>query len=86
MDDEESWTVIDGNEFGLGVPSGLALVDDTLLVGDYSTGNIFAFDLDGNLIDWTATGLEGLMGIEARSIDDIWVVDAASDRVLRMQP
>ena len=79
-------TFIDGAEFGLGQPSGLTLVDDYLLITDHATGNLFAFDLDGNLVDWVATGLEGLMGVDARSIDDIWVVDAATDRVLRIQP
>jgi hypothetical protein len=82
-----TWTtLIDGAEHGMGLPSGLTLVGDYLLVTDYATGNIFAFDLEGNLVDWLATGLEGIMGVDARSIDDIWVVDAATDRVLRIQP
>ncbi|MDG1479305.1 MAG: hypothetical protein P8R54_06920 [Myxococcota bacterium] len=79
-------TFIDGAEYGLGQPSGLTLVDDYLLVSDHATGNLFAFNLDGELVDWVATGLEGLMGIDARSIEDIWVVDSSSDKVLRIQP
>jgi len=79
-------TLIDGAEYGLGQPSGLALVDDYLLISDHATGNLFAFNLDGELVDWVATGLEGLMGIDARSIEDIWVVDSSSDKVLRIQP
>lgn len=79
-------TFIDGSEFGLGQPSGLTLIDGYLLVTDHANGNLFAFDLEGNLVDWMPTGLEGLMGVDARSIDDIWVVDAADDKVFRIQP
>jgi hypothetical protein len=88
MDDAMMWTLIDGSEHGMEQPSGLAIIEDTLLITDHGTGVIHAFDLDGNPIDWLDTGLgEGaLMGIIARSLDDIWVVDAKDDRVLRLQP
>jgi hypothetical protein len=88
MDDAAVWTLIDGSEHGMVQPSGLAIVEDTLLVTDHGTGVIHAFDLEGNPIDWVDTGLgEGaLMGIIARSLDDIWVIDAKDDRVLRLQP
>jgi hypothetical protein len=82
------WTLIDGSAAGLEQPSGLALVEDTLLVTDHATGFIYAFDLDGELIDWldTERGADAVMGIEARSLDDIWFVDAAADKVFRLQP
>jgi hypothetical protein len=88
MDDAAVWTLIDGSEHGMEQPSGLAIVEDTLLITDHGTGVIHAFDLEGNPIDWVDTGLgEGaLMGIIARSLNDIWVVDAKDDRVLRLQP
>jgi len=88
MDNADIWTLVDGAEQNMGAPSGIALVEDTLLVTDNATGNIFAFDLDGNRIDWLATelGAGALMGIDARSLDDIWIVDAVDDRVFRLQP
>jgi len=57
-------------------------------VTDHSTGKIFAFDLDGELIDWidTGRGSDSLMGIVARSLDDIWFIDARSEEVVRFQP
>ena len=85
-DDAEMWDLIQGADQGLGLPSGLAIHGEVLFVGDYATGNLFAFDLDGELIDWLPTGLEGLMGIEVVSEEEIWVVDAATDRVLRITP
>jgi hypothetical protein len=88
VDDADMWTLIDGSAVGLEQPSGLALVEDTLLVTDHATGFIYAFDLDGELIDWldTELGSDALMGIEARSLEDIWFVDAAADKVFRLQP
>lgn len=88
VNDALMWTLIDGDDHDIVQPSGLALVDETLFVTDHATGFIHAFDLEGNLIDWLDTGLgEGaLMGIEARSTDDLWVVDARNDRILRLQP
>jgi hypothetical protein len=88
FDDALIWTLIDGDDHDLVQPSGLAMVDDILFVTDHATGFIHAFDLEGNLVDWLDTGLgEGaLMGIEARSTDDLWIVDAKNDRILRLQP
>ena len=55
---------------------------------DHDTGIIHAFDMDGNLIDWLDTGVGSgaLMGIVARSLDDIWFVDAKANRIHRLQP
>jgi hypothetical protein len=80
------WTLINGEDHGMGQPSGLTLVEDHLLITDHANGNIVAFDLEGNLVDWLGTGMAGIQGIEARSLEDIWVVDSATDRVLRIQP
>ncbi len=59
-----------------------------MLVTDHATGIIHAFDLDGNQIDYldTELGDGALMGIAARSLEDLWIVDAKDDRVLRIQP
>jgi DNA-binding beta-propeller fold protein YncE len=88
MNDAIMWTLVEGSDYNISLPSGVIIVDETLLVTDNATGIIHAFDLEGNRIDWLDTGLgEGaLMGIEALDLDNIWVVDAATDRVLRIQP
>jgi hypothetical protein len=88
MDDALIWTLIEGSDYGINEPSGLALVDGHILVTDHDTGIIHAFDMDGNLIDWLDTGVGSgaLMGIVARSLDDIWFVDAKANRIHRLQP
>ncbi len=84
-DDAEIWTFIEGSEVGWGRPSGLALFDGVLYVGDNATGNLVAYDVQtGEMIDWIPTGLGGLMGIEVVSEDEIWLTDAASDAVYRL--
>jgi len=89
VDDSELWTFIDGEDFGLKAPSGIELVNNEfLLVTDNTTGEIIAFNMVGEEIDRLQTELgEGaLMGIFARDIADIWIVDAVGDRVFRIQP
>jgi len=87
VDDASIWTLIDGAVQGMEQPSGLALVENTLLVTDHGTGIISAFNLDGELIDWvdTGAGSGALMGIVARSLDDIWFVDAKVNMVIRFE-
>ena len=84
VDDADFWTLIDGGDFGIGQPSGLALEDGLLYVSDYATGNILAFDLDGQLVDWAPTGREGVMGIEVVDDGELWFVDADADEVVRI--
>ena len=87
MDDVLIWTFAEGADHGIEAPSGIALVDGHVLVTDHNTGIISAFDMDGVLVDWLDTGLGAgaLMGIIANSLDDIWIVDAKADRVIRLQ-
>jgi len=80
-------TLIDGGKIeGMSMPSGIALVDNNLLVTDNESSTIFRFSLTGQLLESITLDIEegGLMGIEARAIDDIWVVDAEDDRVLHL--
>ena len=88
MEDTEIWTVVEGSDFGMEAPSGLAIIDETLIVTDNATSTIYAFELDGTFIDSYETGLpEGaLMGIYASSIDDLWFTDAVDDKLWRLQP
>jgi DNA-binding beta-propeller fold protein YncE len=88
LDNVEYSVFIDGSTVdGMSAPSGLDLIDGHLLVTDFETGRILAFDMTGELVDWVDSGRAGgIMGIEARSLDDIWFVDAAADELVRLQP
>ncbi len=88
LDGVDVSTFIDGSDIdGMSAPSGLDLVDGTLLLTDFETGRILAFDLNGELVDWVDTGRAGgIMGIEARSLSDIWFVDGTADELVRLQP
>lgn len=88
MSGEDLWILIDGEDFDMEMPSGLTIVEDTLLVTDNQTSMIYAFTLDGELVDSLQTPFaEGsLMGIYGSSIDDFWLVNAADDEVWRLQP
>jgi hypothetical protein len=73
---------------GLERPSGLALRDGVLYVGDNATSKLYAFDLEGRLLDWLdLTGQVrdgGLMGIDADAEGRLYVVDGVADAVLRI--
>ena len=88
LDDVDFGVLIDGASVeGMSAPSGLALVDGVLLVSDFETGRLFAFDLDGTLVDWVDTGRGGgIMGIDARGLDDVWFVDGTANELVRLQP
>ena len=88
LDNVEYSVFIDGSTVeGMSAPSGLDLVDDHILITDNETGRILAFDLSGELVDWVDTGRGGgIMGIEARALDDIWFVDSVADELVRLQP
>ena len=88
VDDASIWTLVDGNEVGMEAPSGIDLIDGVLFVTDNATSEILAFDTDGEEIDRLKTSLESgsLMGIFARSLEDVWLVDAKADDVYRLQP
>ena len=88
MSGEDLWILIDGEDFGIEMPSGLTLVEDTLLVTDNQTSMIYAFSLDGELVDSLQTPFAkgALMGIYGSSIDDFWLVNAIDNEVWRLQP
>lgn len=74
-------------DLGMNTPSGLALFDGLLYVGDHATGRIAAITTDGELVDWVDTGIEdALGGLTVADDGSIWVVDMAEDRVLRISP
>ena len=86
VDDAEMWNLIHGEDHGMVAPSGLALVGEVVLITDNSTSTIWAFTVEGELIDHLTLDVEsgGLMGIWADSLDEIWVTDAVGKQVLRI--
>jgi hypothetical protein len=78
-------TLVEGEPLGMVSPAGIELVEGVLLVTDAGTGRLHAFDLDGYEIDWAETGrTEGLSGIFARSLTDVWLLDGKKDELLRL--
>ena len=57
-----------------------------IFTNDNRTGRIWAFDMDGNLVDYLDTGLDdgALMGMDFDADGNLWVVDAENDEVLRI--
>ncbi|WP_373048766.1 hypothetical protein [Vulgatibacter sp.] len=71
----------------LQAPSGLALHGGYLYVGDNATGEILAFDLEGNLVNRLTTGVApgALMGLEPGPDDRLYFADATG-RIVRIEP
>ena len=69
-------------------PSGLALRQGIVYVSDNETSRILAFDLTGKLVDWLDLSLivptGGLMGIDFDAQGNLFFVDTADSRVLRI--
>lgn len=74
----------------LDAPSGIALKDGVLYVGDNATSKVHAFDLDGRWLDTLDLSADiaagGLMGIRVNPEgDSLYVVDFEASRVLRVK-
>jgi sugar lactone lactonase YvrE len=83
----ETSTLI-GSESGLQKPAGLELHDGLLFVGDNATSTIYAFDLDGEMVDSLDLSSEiamgGMQGLTLDAEGRIYVTDGAEDRVVRL--
>jgi hypothetical protein len=69
---------------GLTRPSGIDFVGNYLLVGDYETGEIIAYDMTSGTateVGRIATGATELMGIKVGPDGHIWYVDAGENEV-----
>ncbi len=89
VEDAELWTLVDGpslSEVSLEAPAGLAIHDDLIFVGDYSSGYILAFDFDGELVDWldTGRGADAIGGIDFDADGNLWFTDIATSEILRI--
>jgi len=69
-------------------PSGMLIHQDTLFVTDHETGEIFAFDLDGKLLNRldTGRGPGALAGLEMDPEGRILFVDMLKNEVIRVEP
>lgn len=79
------WEVI--ADTGFTDPSGLALIGDRLLVGDYDDGSITIFDIGQTPVvrlKKIYTGAEGLQGITIGPEGKIWFVDYEDESVSRV--
>jgi hypothetical protein len=71
---------------GLAEPSGIALHEGRIFVSEYGSGDVIAYDLDGNEIERMSTPTDGLMGITIGPAGDLWYVDAVANEVVRVDP
>ena len=67
-------------------PSGIALHNDTLFVSDNSNSKIYAYDLQGNLLDSITTNANSIMGLEVGPDGHLWYVDGVLNKVVRIDP
>jgi len=79
-------TLVDGSAIGLQLPSGLALQQHALYVTDNGTSRIYAFDLQGQLLDWLDFSAQvqpgGLMGLTFDAAGNLYLVDNVGNQVL----
>lgn len=71
---------------GISRPSGIALVDGTLVVASNGTGKIHAFNLKGKEIGEVDTGVgpSALAGIMMPSVEELWFIDSDSEELFRV--
>jgi hypothetical protein len=72
---------------GLSEPSGIALAQGVLFVSDHGTGEIVAFDVNGNELGRISVpDGPGIMGLEIGPDGKLWYVDGDHDVVVRVDP
>jgi DNA-binding beta-propeller fold protein YncE len=91
MEPLEEFSKVEGVSFrtlvdGLSKPSGLALDGETLFIGDNGTGEIIAYNLDGEELGRIQTPAESLMGLAVGPDGSLWYVDADAEEVVRVDP
>ena len=71
---------------GLDQPGGLAFDGDRLIVGEWGTGMLYDYTLDGELVRSLDTGVgpEALYGMEVGPDGKLWIAQTATPAVLRL--
>jgi hypothetical protein len=72
---------------GLVEPSGIAIMEDRLLVSDHSNGDIIVYDVNTDpMVEMfrIQTGAAGIMGLEIGPNGHIWYVNATTNQVVRI--
>jgi len=77
------WTLIDGAEVGLEAPSGIALHDGMLFVSDAGNPAIYAFDLEGMLVDFLEVNND-INGIAFAPDGTLYSVDPVANELVRI--
>ena len=69
-------------------PSGIDIVENKLLVGDYTTGRIYIYDIDNEFAELgsIATGFPGLTGIKVAPDGAIWYTNRIQNTVVKAEP
>lgn len=73
---------------GLTRPCGIEMNGTTLLVGDYATGMIHAYETAGGTAIWTGaidTGSDGIAGIKVGPDGKIWYVNYLDNTLMRVE-
>ncbi|MEO7905567.1 MAG: choice-of-anchor J domain-containing protein [Saprospiraceae bacterium] len=72
----------------LGRPSGIEIVENRLLVGDYSTGQIIVYDLDNAFLELgrIETGQQGLTGLKIGPDGAIWYTNRLQNTLTKIEP
>jgi hypothetical protein len=88
--DGGQYTGVEGADFqvvvaDIDLPCGLALHEGRLFVSEYGTGDIIAFDLEGNELDRMSTP-SNVMGITIGPDGALWYVDPHANEVVRVDP
>ena len=69
-------------------PSGIELIENRLLVGDYTTGDISIYDVDNgfNKLGAIPTGQAGLTGIKVGPDGAIWYTNRTQNTLVKIEP
>ncbi|MFT7622340.1 MAG: hypothetical protein ACI9WU_001513 [Myxococcota bacterium] len=83
FDGVNMWTLVDGLDHDISAPAGLELHDDMIWLTDNATSRVYAFDLDGKLVDWMDTYLEAgsLNGLALDGKGNLILTDSLRNRV-----
>ena len=89
--DGAEYTGVAGADFqvvveGLDEPSGLALSAGRIFVSEHGSGDVIAYDLEGNELDRMSTPAAAIMGITIGPAGDLWYADPIANEIVRVDP